>query len=100
MTSRVHGGLQASEASRYGRSPAEFVDFSANLHPSGPPESVLAAAHNADLTRYPSPNANELKQALATRLGVTPREVLVGNGSTDILYLLARACAGRGPGLL
>jgi histidinol-phosphate aminotransferase len=100
MTSRVHGSLQASEAARYGRALGDFIDFSASLNPFGPPPSIIEAARNADLTRYPSSDADELRQALATRLSVTPREVLVGNGSSEIFYLLARAFANGRPGLV
>ena len=100
MTSRVHGSLQADEAARYGRVQDEFVDFSASLNPFGPPPSVIEAARSADLTRYPSPDAGELRQSLAARLAVTPREVLVGNGSSEIFYLLARAFARTGPGIV
>jgi L-threonine-O-3-phosphate decarboxylase len=100
MTSRVHGGLQGEEAARYGRELNEFLDFSASLNPFGPPPGVIEAARNADLTRYPSPDAGELRQELASRLSVTPREVLVGNGSSEIFYLLARAFANGRPGLV
>ncbi len=91
MTLRVHGSLQEGEAARAGRRRDEFLDFSANLNPFGPPESAVAAARRADLTRYPDPACGRLRAALAGKLRVTERELLVGNGSTELFHILARA---------
>jgi threonine-phosphate decarboxylase len=73
------------------------LDFSANVNPMGPPESVRALlAQGVDiLTKYPSPDAGEFCEAAANHHGV-PREcILAGNGSTDLIYLLTRLFEGQ-----
>jgi threonine-phosphate decarboxylase len=74
-----------------------LLDFSAPINPLGPPEGVrsvlaLASTHAA---RYPSADADELCAAAAQYHGV-PREcVLAGNGSTELIYLVARLFSGE-----
>ena len=43
------------------------------------------------LNRYPDPQQKELKQVLATRKGVEPEQILLGNGSDEVLDLIFRA---------
>lgn len=67
---------------------ANLVKLNTNENPYGPSQRALAAmaAEVADTLRlYPDPNADRLKQAIAARCGVTPREVFVGNGSDEVL---------------
>ena len=45
----------------------------------------------ADVTRYPDGNGFALKQALAARFGVGAEQVVLGNGSNDILELVTQA---------
>lgn len=44
-----------------------------------------------DLSRYPDGGGYRLKQALAEQLGVQPNQITLGNGSNDVLEMLARA---------
>lgn len=67
---------------------ADLVKLNTNENPYGPSPRALAAmaAEVADTLRlYPDPNADRLKEAVAARSGVTPREVFVGNGSDEVL---------------
>jgi histidinol-phosphate aminotransferase len=67
---------------------ANLVKLNTNENPYGPSPRALAAmmAEVADTLRlYPDPNADRLKQAVAARCGVTPKEVFVGNGSDEVL---------------
>ncbi len=91
MTLRVHGGFIDTDGDR-----APLLDFSANLNPYGPPPSVLIASASADLSRYPDPDYRALRRALAARLNVDERQVLPGNGSTELLFLLSRALLSPG----
>lgn len=43
------------------------------------------------LNRYPDPQQKELKKALSIRKGVQPEQILLGNGSDEVLDLLFRA---------
>ncbi len=85
-------GKPISELEReYGVS--DIVKLASNENPLGPGPAVLEAiADEVDqITRYPDGAAYELKQAIARRHGVAPECVTLGNGSNDVLVLLAEA---------
>src|SRR5262249_36540707 len=44
-----------------------------------------------DLSRYPDGNAFDLKAALSRRLAVSPEQIVLGNGSNDVLELVSQA---------
>ena len=75
----------------------EIIDFSASINPLGPPSSARKAFINSyqQISRYTDPYAVTLKEALAERHGLKPAEVLVGNGSTQLIYLLCAALRPR-----
>jgi histidinol-phosphate aminotransferase len=56
----------------------------------------VEAARAASIERYPDPNAGPLREALGRRLDVAPERIVVGNGSVELLWALARAHLGRG----
>lgn len=70
-----------------------IVKLASNENPLGPSKSVLAAisAAASDITRYPDSNGFELKRALAEKLNVDATQITLGNGSNDVLDLIARA---------
>jgi histidinol-phosphate aminotransferase len=76
----------------------DVVKLASNENPLGPsPLAVLAArAAMADVNRYPDPQATELRRALARHLDVPLSHVLAGNGSVEIIDLVARAFLGPG----
>lgn len=73
--------------------PASIVKLASNENPLGPSPKALEAIRGelAELTRYPDGNGFELKSRLASRCGVQINQVTLGNGSNDILDLVARA---------
>jgi histidinol-phosphate aminotransferase len=75
---------------------ARVVKLASNENPLGPSPRALRAVVDAlpHLHRYPDGPALALRGALAQRLGVDTEQVAVGNGSTDIIDLLARAFLG------
>ncbi len=85
-------------ARELGLDPAGIVKLASNENPLGPAPKALAAiqAELAELTRYPDGNGFELKQKLAERCGVAMNQVTLGNGSNDILDLVARAWLAPG----
>ena len=90
-----HGGVRPSDLRALGLRPEEVLDFSASVSPIGPPAGVWDALRKVDLGAYPDPQCLELREALSHRLSQT-REVgvesiLAGNGSTELIHLLARA---------
>ncbi|NGX16453.1 histidinol-phosphate transaminase [Wenzhouxiangella sp. XN24] len=71
----------------------DIVKLASNENPLGPSSRVLTAISEAaaDLPRYPDANGFELKQALAARHGLPAACITLGNGSNDVLALLAEA---------
>ena len=93
MNGFEHGGDTRRLAETAGKSEKELLDFSANINPLGPPEwlrPLISSQINA-LQHYPDPHCTVLVKAVAERYGVSRDEVIAGNGSTEILYLLTRA---------
>ena len=93
----VHGGLKPDEFQALGLKPEEVLDFSASVSPVGPPSGVWEAIRRVDLATYPDPRCLVLRGAISHHL-CEAREVtigteciLAGNGSTEIIHLLARA---------
>jgi len=70
-----------------------IVKLASNENPLGLSESVKLALQKElmELTRYPDANGFYLKQALATKYAVDVNQVTLGNGSNDLLELIARA---------
>ena len=92
----VHGGLDAAELRSLGLRPEEVLDFSANINPLGPSDRVRQAAAEADISAYPDRRSLALREALASRLGVGLDRLLIGNGASELIHLLARACLRPG----
>ena len=94
---RIHGGDVDSWARGAGIEAGEILDFSASINPLGPPPSARKAFVKSygEISRYPDPYGEKLKGALAERHGMSPAEVLVGNGSTQLIYLLCAALRPR-----
>jgi histidinol-phosphate aminotransferase len=77
-----------------GLDPQAVLDFSASVSPIGPPEGVWEAMRGVDLGVYPDPQCLLLREALAAHLSpgwLDIGRILVGNGSTEIIHLIARA---------
>ncbi|PWT75423.1 MAG: histidinol-phosphate transaminase [Proteobacteria bacterium] len=71
---------------------AEIIKLASNENPVGASPAALAAIEStlADLARYPDGNGFDLKQALAMRYHVGAEQIVLGNGSNDVLELVAR----------
>src|ERR671910_3478436 len=93
----THGGDIDAAARHAGMNAGEIIDFSASINPLGPPPSGRKAFINSydEISRYPDPYGEKLKAALAKRHGMKSAEVLVGNGSTQLIYLLCAALRPR-----
>jgi histidinol-phosphate aminotransferase len=70
---------------------AKVHKLSSNESPLGPSPKALAAFHAAarDLAVYPDGSARALREAVGRRFGLDPARVLCGNGSDEIIALLA-----------
>ena len=66
------------------------IDFSANINPLGLPEKVKEFFREGvdDILHYPDPDAAELTFSIARNWGIDEKNILVGNGSVDLIYLI------------
>jgi histidinol-phosphate aminotransferase len=70
----------------------EIIKLASNENPLGPSQKVLdVIASTTDLSRYPDGNGFSLKKALADKHNVDPDKITLGNGSNDVLEMVARA---------
>lgn len=65
------------------------------LGPSAAVRDAIAGAA-ASVARYPDPLATPLRERLGEHLGVGPDQILVGNGSDELITLLVHAYASFG----
>lgn len=91
----THGGLTENERAGFAARGVPIIDLSASINPYGPHPRVVRAARCAAVDRYPEPDAATMRQAYAAATGLPGDSILPGNGSSDLIYLLARAFARR-----
>jgi histidinol-phosphate aminotransferase len=92
-------GKPISELAReLGLKEETIVKLASNENPRGIGPRTRAAIERAlgDIARYPDGNGHALKTALAARYGVDPSQIVLGNGSNDVLELVALAFLGPG----
>ena len=92
-------GKPISELAReMGLDERNIVKLASNENPRGIGPRTRAAIEAAigDIARYPDGNGFELKQALAKRYHVDMGAIVLGNGSNDVLELVALAFLGPG----
>ncbi len=92
-----HGGDVYHLARTLGVELADLLDFSANINPLGYPPGLADAVQAAmrEIVHYPDRRCLKLRNALAAHHRLTPEEILVGNGSTELIYLAARTLRPR-----
>ena len=76
----------------------EAIKLASNENPRGPGASVREALARAasDLSRYPDGSAHTFREKLAAQQGLHPDQILLGNGSNDVLELIARVFLAPG----
>ena len=92
-------GKPISELAReMGLKQDSIVKLASNENPRGVGPRTRAAIERAlgEVARYPDGNGHELKVALSRRYGVDMAQVVLGNGSNDVLELVALAFLGPG----
>ena len=86
-------GKPISDVAReLGMNEADIVKLASNENPLGANPKALAAITAAlgDLAMYPDGGGFALKAAIAKKYSVAPEQIILGNGSNDILELAAR----------
>ena len=87
-------GKPISELAReLGMNEADIVKLASNENPLGPSPRALAAAQDAlhDMALYPDGAGFALKAKLSAKLGVAQNQIVLGNGSNDVLDIAAQA---------
>ena len=79
-----------------------LIELGSNENPHGPSPAAKQAVLDTlnQLQRYPDPLGGELKRALAAKLGVETSQLILGNGSHELLMQLAQVFAGPGRGVV
>lgn len=72
---------------------SNIIKLASNENPLGPSKKALAAIQSAlpSLALYPDGNGFNLKKALAEKYAVETSQITLGNGSNELLELVARA---------
>jgi histidinol-phosphate aminotransferase len=102
MSQFLRPNIQAMAGYTPGEQPRDevFVKLNTNENPYPPSPRVLAALVEAvsgeRLRKYPDPMGNAFRQAAARLHGVEPENILIGNGSDDILTIVTRAFVPEG----
>jgi histidinol-phosphate aminotransferase len=93
----VPGKPIAEVARELGLDEASILKMASNENPLGPSPRAIAAIQGvlSELNFYPDGSAYDLKQKIAQRVAVKPENIVVGNGSNDVLELAARAFLRR-----
>jgi histidinol-phosphate aminotransferase len=89
----VPGKPVSDLAREFGLDEAQIIKLASNENPLGPSPKAIEAITRAasELTRYPDGSGYDLKAALAARNCVSAEQIVLGNGSNDILELVAHA---------
>lgn len=82
-----HGGNIYEIERKYNK---EIIDFSANINPLGLPQEIKRALYKnfGRILHYPDPNATNLLKKIANYWGISKRNILLGNGSAELIYLV------------
>jgi histidinol-phosphate aminotransferase len=80
-------------ARELGMPATDIIKLASNENPLGPSPKALAAMERVlkNLHLYPDGNAFYLKQKLADKLGVEPGNLILGNGSNEIIEFVGHA---------
>lgn len=86
----LHGGNVYEIAAMLGCGPEEILDFSASINPLGPPPGLMEELerHFHLLQHYPDIRNEAIVHAIAEYERVPAGMVVVGNGSTELIYWL------------
>ena len=95
----VHGGEVWEIAKETGLGVKDLVDFSSSINPLGPSPRALEAIRNSfeQIPLYPDSNSTALRETIACHFsGINKSNVVVGNGSTELIYLFAQVFLKKG----
>ncbi len=95
----IHGGEVWDVANAMGVRMQDLMDFSSSINPLGPSSLALKAIADdfPNLSLYPDSNSTTLRKAIAKHFGnISEDNIIVGNGSTELIYLFAEVFLNKG----
>lgn len=95
----VHGGKVWEAEKQTSLNRKEILDFSSSVNPLGSSPKAIEAIKNSleQISSYPDSTSAPLREAIAACFtGVGSNNVVVGNGSTELIYLFAEAFLEKG----
>ncbi|RCX20379.1 L-threonine O-3-phosphate decarboxylase [Fontibacillus phaseoli] len=97
-----HGGDLRTASARYGLAPEQFIDFSANINPLGPPPGLLDRLSEAlpQVAGYPDPGHRVLISRLAQSLDTDGACFVIGNGAAENMALALLALSPSKVGVI
>jgi len=89
-------------ARELGCEPEKIIKLASNENPLGPSPKAITAMRDAleNVHLYPDGGAFYLRHAIAEKLHITPDHIILGNGSNEIIELLAHAFLERGDAIV
>src|SRR3972149_1648404 len=79
-----HGGFRSELG-------PDILDFSSNVNPFGPSPRIWEAMRRVPIGQHPDPHATPLRNLLAEIHRLDPHQLVVGNGSADLIFRIAFA---------
>ena len=88
-----HGGNIYHAARALSRDASDLCDFSASINPLGVPLAAQRVLQTAmrKIQHYPDPEGWPLLRAIAKGHGISPDNVLLGNGTVELIYAIPAA---------
>ncbi len=96
----THGGPDFSEIKSSGVSFDRILDFSVCCNPYPPPATVRKSLRSLKINLYPDSQCCELRSKLSQKLGISTANILAGNGTTELIRLIALAYFNKGDRVL
>ena len=100
LAAAAHGGPDEAEFRNAGLSGGEITDFSVCSNPYMLPPDMSEIYRGAAIDRLPDSEATEFRERLGQILGVSPYNILAGNGAMEPLRLIALGYFGQGDSVL
>lgn len=90
ISAPIHGGIDPKELSEFNLNLENIIDFSSNINPFVESDEVLKKAQTK-IDTYPDTSCYRLKKVISEIYDLNPENIIVGNGSTEIIYFICQA---------
>ncbi len=96
----LHGSMDHAELKTMGLTPDQVLDFSVCCNSFVLPPELGTVLDSTVISRHPDSEATEFRECLSKKLAVSPNNILAGNGSVELIRLIALTYFGRGDSVL